>query len=120
MPATVCDAYHLLRQALTQPDPVVFIEHKSLYAMSEEVNLTAQPPDWGEAVVRRRGEDLVIVTYSRQLHHVMRAAEELAKVGIEGKTPVKDADYAVACAMQSTQPAGAWQWPRRGRGAPAV
>lgn len=83
MPGTVHDAYHLLRQALVQPDPVVFIEHKSLYAMSEEVDLTVPPPDWGKAVVRREGGDLVIVTYSRQLHYVMEAAEELSKGGLE-------------------------------------
>ena len=83
MPATVYDAYHLLRQALTQPDPVVFIEHKSLYAMTEDVDLTVPPPEWGKAVVRRQGKDLVIVTYSRQVHYVMKAAEELSKVGIE-------------------------------------
>lgn len=83
MPATVYDAYHLLRQALTQPDPVVFIEHKSLYAMTEDVDLTVPPPEWGKAIVRRQGKDLVIVTYSRQVHYVMKAAEELSKVGIE-------------------------------------
>ena len=83
MPATVYDAYHLLRQSLTQPDPVVFIEHKGLYAMSEEVDLTVPPPAWGKAVVRREGKDLVIVTYSRQLHFVMKAAEDLSRMGIE-------------------------------------
>ena len=83
MPGTVYDAYHLLRQALVQPDPVVFIEHKSLYAMTEEVDLSVPPPAWGKAVVRREGRDLVIVTYSRQVHFVMEAAEELAKAGIE-------------------------------------
>ena len=83
MPGTVHDAYHLLRQALVQPDPVVFIEHKSLYAMSEEVDLSVPPPAWGKAVVRREGRDLVIVTYSRQVHHALEAAEELAQAGIE-------------------------------------
>jgi len=83
MPGTVYDAYHLLRQALVQPDPVVFIEHKSLYAVTEDVDLTVPPPDWGKAVVRREGRDLVIVTYSRQVHHVMEAADELSKAGIE-------------------------------------
>jgi pyruvate dehydrogenase E1 component beta subunit len=83
MPGTVYDAYHLLRQALVQPDPVVFIEHKSLYALTEEVDLSVPPPAWGEAVVRRRGSDLVIVTYSRQVHHVLEAAEELSRAGIE-------------------------------------
>lgn len=83
MPATVYDAYHLLRQALKQPDPVVFIEHKSLYAMSEEVDLTVPPPDWGQAAIRRQGRDLVIVSYSRQVHYALQAAEELAAQGIE-------------------------------------
>lgn len=83
MPATVHDAYHLLRQALTQPDPVVFIEHKSLYAMSEEVDLTVPPPDWGRAAIRRQGRDLVIVAYSRQVHYALQAAEDLAANGID-------------------------------------
>lgn len=83
MPGTVYDAYHLLRQALKQPDPVVFIEHKGLYAMSEEVDLSTPPPEWGKAVVRRKGKDLVVVTYSRQLQFVMHAAEALSSKGIE-------------------------------------
>ncbi|SDJ22339.1 alpha-ketoacid dehydrogenase subunit beta [Aliiruegeria lutimaris] len=83
MPGTVYDAYHLLRQALKQPDPVVFIEHKGLYAMSEEVDLSVPPPEWGKAVVRREGRDIVMVTYSRQIHYAMQAAEELAAEGIE-------------------------------------
>lgn len=83
MPATVFDAYHLLRQSLKQPDPVVFIEHKALYTLKEDVDLNAPAPAWGEAVIRRRGSDLVIVTYSRQLHYCLTAAEALAKKGIE-------------------------------------
>ncbi len=83
MPATVHDAYHLLRQALKQPDPVVFIEHKGLYALQEDVDLNAPPPAWGKAAVHRQGDDLVIVTYSRQLHYALEAAEILAQDGIE-------------------------------------
>jgi pyruvate dehydrogenase E1 component beta subunit len=83
MPATVADAYHLLRQALTRPDPVVFIEHKALYTMKETVDLEAPPPAWGKAAVRRQGRDLVIVTYSRQVHHALDAAGRLAAQGIE-------------------------------------
>lgn len=83
MPATVADAYHLLRQSLKQPDPVVFIEHKALYTLKEDVDLTAPAPAWGKAAVRRRGDDLVIVTYSRQLHNAMKAAAELSKKGLE-------------------------------------
>ncbi len=83
MPATVADAYHLLRQSLTLPDPVVFIEHKSLYTHTEQVDLVAQPLAWGEAEVCRDGGDLVIVTYSRQVHHALSAASELAASGVE-------------------------------------
>ncbi len=83
MPATVADAYHLLRQALTKPDPVVFIEHKALYTMKDTVDLDASVPDWGKAAVRRQGRDLVIVTYSRQVHYAMDAANKLAALGIE-------------------------------------
>lgn len=83
MPATVADAYHLLRMALTKPDPVVFIEHKALYTMKETVDLDAEPLPWGKSAVRREGKDLVIVTYSRQLHYVMEAAKKLSAEGIE-------------------------------------
>ena len=83
MPATVADAYHLLRHSLTVPDPVVFIEHKALYTHKEDVDLAAPVPAWGKAAIRRNGDDLVILTYSRQVHYAMSAAAELAKKGIE-------------------------------------
>ncbi|PWC48538.1 alpha-ketoacid dehydrogenase subunit beta [Azospirillum sp. TSA6c] len=83
MPATVADAYHLLRMALTKPDPVVFIEHKALYTMKESVDLDAEPLAWGKAAVRREGRDLVIVTYSRQLHYCLEAARQLSAQGVE-------------------------------------
>ena len=83
MPATVADAYHLLRQSLTKPDPVVFIEHKALYTLKETVDLDASVPAWGRAAIRRAGRDLVIVTYSRQVHYAMEAARQLAAQGIE-------------------------------------
>lgn len=83
MPATAADAYHLLRQSLTKPDPVVFIEHKALYTRKEEVDFNAEPLPWGKAAVRRHGKDLVIVTYSRQVFYALEAAEALAKKGIE-------------------------------------
>lgn len=83
MPATAADAYNLLRQSLTKPDPVVFIEHKALYTRKEEVDFDADPLPWGKAAVRREGGDLVIVTYSRQVFYALEAAEMLSKKGIE-------------------------------------
>ncbi|MEO1102891.1 MAG: pyruvate dehydrogenase complex E1 component subunit beta [Pseudomonadota bacterium] len=83
MPATAHDAYHLMRHALTLPDPVVFIEHKSLYTRKEVCDLAAPAAPWGEAVVRREGADVAIVTYSRQVLYALDAAEALAAEGIE-------------------------------------
>jgi pyruvate dehydrogenase E1 component beta subunit len=85
MPATVNDAYHLLRQALIQPDPVVFIEHKGLYAIRGTLDVERADAGWGMPVVRRAGRDLTILTYSRMLHESLAAAETLAASGIEAE-----------------------------------
>jgi pyruvate dehydrogenase E1 component beta subunit len=85
MPATVNDAYHLLRQALTQPDPVVFIEHKGLYTMKGALDPSRPDADWSVPLVRRKGRDLTILTYSRMLHESLAAAETLAARGIESE-----------------------------------
>ena len=85
MPATAADAYHLLRHALTLPDPVVFIEHKALYARKERADLRAPVLPWGRAAIRREGSDVVLVTYSRMVHTAMDAAARLAERGIEAE-----------------------------------
>lgn len=85
MPATVNDAYHLLRAALVQPDPVVFIEHKGLYTLKGPLDRARPDAAWGEALVRRPGRDLTIVTYSRMLQESLAAASALAEKGIEAE-----------------------------------
>ena len=85
MPATVGDAYHLTRMALSQPDPVVLIEHKGLYTLKGDLDTGRPDGGWGEAVVRRPGRDLTIVTYSRMLHETLAAATRLAGAGIEAE-----------------------------------
>ena len=82
MPATAADAYHLLRHALTLPDPVVFIEHKALYARKETVDFAAPVPPWGQAVIRHVGDDVSLVAYSRMVHVALEAAARLAGRGI--------------------------------------
>lgn len=82
MPATAADAYHLLRHSLTLPDPVVFIEHKSLYTRKETADLDAPPAPWGKAIVRRPGSHATLVTYSRMVHVALAAAESLTAEGI--------------------------------------
>ncbi len=85
MPATVNDTYHLLRQSLTQPDPVVFIEHKGLYTLKGDLDTDTPDGAWGQPVTRRKGSDLVILSYSRMLHESLAAADRLAASGIEAE-----------------------------------
>ena len=85
MPATAADAYHLLRHSLTLPDPVVFIEHKALYTRKEQADLETPAASWGRALVRRAGEHLTIVTYSRMVHVALEAAGTLAADGVEAE-----------------------------------
>jgi len=85
MPATVNDAYHMLRAALVQPDPVVFIEHKGLYTMKGALDVDAPDGDWSAPLVRRAGRDLTIVTWSRMVHESLAAADALAASGIEAE-----------------------------------
>ena len=83
MPATVNDAYHLLRQSLARPDPVVFVEHKGLYRTKGI--LDKQQPDggWGQPVCRRQGGDVAIISYSKMLNLALEAAKVLSGRGIE-------------------------------------
>ncbi len=85
MPATVNDAYHLLRMALTKPDPVVFLEHKGLYVKRGELDVSKPDAEWGKSVIRRHGADLTIITYSRMVFESLAAAEELSAKGVEAE-----------------------------------
>jgi pyruvate dehydrogenase E1 component beta subunit len=85
MPATVNDAYHLLRAALKCPDPVVFIEHKGLYTRKGEMDLQKPDGAWGQSVVCREGRDISIVTYSKMVFESLAAAETLAQQGVSAE-----------------------------------
>jgi acetoin:2,6-dichlorophenolindophenol oxidoreductase subunit beta len=85
MPATVNDAYHLLRQALVQKDPVVFLEHKGLYQAKGKLDKSVPDAPWGKALVRRQGSDVTIVTYSRMLDYALEAAENLTEYDISAE-----------------------------------
>ncbi len=85
MPATVNDAYHLLRMALKCPDPVIFIEHKGLYVRKGSMDAAEPDGAWGKAIVRRAGSDVTIVAYSKMLHEALAAADILAEKGVEAE-----------------------------------
>ncbi|MFZ5872616.1 MAG: alpha-ketoacid dehydrogenase subunit beta [Actinomycetota bacterium] len=74
-PATVEDAYSLLREAIDDEDPVVFMEPKKLYWSSEDVDLPARAPGFGRAVVRREGADATLVAYGPTVPVALEAAE---------------------------------------------
>ena len=85
MPATVNDAYHLLRMALKCPDPVIFIEHKALYVRKGQMDVDQPDGAWGKSLVRRSGADVTIVAYSKMLHESLAAAEALSQHGIDAE-----------------------------------
>jgi pyruvate dehydrogenase E1 component beta subunit len=86
-PATPYDVKGMLKSAVRDPNPVLFIEHELLYNIKgevpdESVEYTV-PLDRGE--VKRAGQHVTIITFSRMLHVTMQAAEDLAKEGIDAE-----------------------------------
>jgi pyruvate dehydrogenase E1 component beta subunit len=81
-PATPQDNHGLLTAALESGDPVVYLEHKELWGLEGEVDMTLQVP-LGSARIARTGSDLTLVTWSRTLHEALAAADALAADGIE-------------------------------------
>ncbi len=81
-PATPQDAYSLLRAAIADPDPVVFVEHKALYAAKGPVD-TAQVAALGRAATVRPGRDVTLATYGATLGACLDAAATLAAEGVE-------------------------------------
>ncbi|KCV57573.1 alpha-ketoacid dehydrogenase subunit beta [Bordetella bronchiseptica] len=84
-PSNPADAYGLLKSAIRDPDPVVFVENKALYAAKGEVPDDAGPIPLGQARIARAGRDLTVVSYGAMVHKVERAAEALARDGIEAE-----------------------------------
>ena len=86
MPSRAADAAGLLRSAIDDAGPVVFVEHKALYFRREEV--ADGEPDrvpLGVARTARRGRDVTIVALSRMVGEALAAAERLAGEGIEAE-----------------------------------
>ncbi|USQ76129.1 alpha-ketoacid dehydrogenase subunit beta [Ornithinimicrobium cryptoxanthini] len=74
-PATPADAYSLLREAISSPDPVVFMEPKALYWSKAELELPTRTEPFGTAAVRREGTDVTLVAYGPQVPNALKAAE---------------------------------------------
>ncbi|MCP9969319.1 alpha-ketoacid dehydrogenase subunit beta [Actinomadura madurae] len=73
-PATVEDAYSLLREAIDDPDPVVFMEPKKLYWSKSDVERLDRTEPFGRAAVRRPGRDATVVAYGPSVPVALEAA----------------------------------------------
>ena len=85
-PYDAADAKGLLKAAIRNPNPVVFLEHEMLYGQEFEI---PDVKDWivpiGKAKVRRQGIDVTITAHSRMVGLALKAADELSKQGIEAE-----------------------------------
>jgi len=83
MPATPKDAKGLLKSAIRDDNPVIFMENEVLYNLKGEVPEEEYTIPLGLADVKRAGRDVTIVAWSRSVQFALHAAEALAKDGIE-------------------------------------
>ena len=85
-PYDAADAKGLLKAAIRDPNPVVFLEHEMLYGIEYDI---PEVEDWivpiGKAKVRREGTDVTITAHSRMVGHALQAAEKLAEEGISAE-----------------------------------
>jgi len=85
-PYDAADAKGLLKAAIRDPNPIVFLEHEMMYGVEFDI---PDVEDWvvpiGKAKVRREGSDVTITAHSRMVGLALKAAEELSKEGIEAE-----------------------------------
>jgi pyruvate dehydrogenase E1 component beta subunit len=84
-PGTPADAKGMLKAAIRGNNPVLFIEHATLYQARGEVPDGDFVVPLGKSTVQRPGRDVTIVTYSKMLEISLKAAEQLAQAGIEAE-----------------------------------
>ena len=85
-PSTPQDALGLMLSSIEDDNPVMFIEHKVLYSMEGEVNEDVKKPiPLGVADIKREGKDITIIATGKMVHESLKAAEVLAKEGIEAE-----------------------------------
>lgn len=84
-PGTPADAKGLLKSAIRSDDPILFIEHATLYQMRGEVPDGEVLEPIGKSKIQRAGDDVTIITYSKGLELSLKAADQLAQQGIEAE-----------------------------------
>jgi pyruvate dehydrogenase E1 component beta subunit len=83
VPSTPLDAYRLLRLSISDPDPVIFLEPKSLYLSREDGDLSADGPGIGEARIVRDGDACTLIAYGTMVGRCLEAAATLASEALE-------------------------------------
>jgi len=82
-PSNAYDSKGLLAQSIRDNDPVIFLEHKNLYAHESEVPEESYTIPFGEAAIVREGSNATVVTYGQTVHRSLEAANALARDGID-------------------------------------
>jgi pyruvate dehydrogenase E1 component beta subunit len=85
IPATPADAKGLLKACIRQEDPVIFLEHESLYGVKGEVPEGDHLVPLGQARVARAGKDVTLISYSKCVYDTIAAAEALENEGIDAE-----------------------------------
>jgi pyruvate dehydrogenase E1 component beta subunit len=84
-PSTPCDAKGLLKAAIYDPNPVVFLEHKLLYKTTGQVPQDSEGIPLGKAHIKRQGSDITIISYGLMMLRCIRAAEILEQKNISAE-----------------------------------
>ena len=85
MPSTPFNAKGLLKSSIRSPNPVVFIEHKLLYAKKGVVPEEEYLLPLGKANLMKKGQNITFISYSRMVHVALDAAEQLTQEGIDAE-----------------------------------
>jgi len=106
-PATVDDAYSLLRDAIDDPDPVVFMEPKKLYWSKSDTGRVSRTEPFGRAAVRRPGRDVTLVAYGPAVPVALDAARAAGEEGwdvevVDLRTIVPFDDATVTASVRRT------------------
>lgn len=101
MPATAFDAKGLLLESILGESPVMMIEHRSLFSLKDKVPKTPYRVKFGQAILRRRGDDVSIVAIGVMVPFAIRVAEQLALSGVHAEVvdlrTVSPLDTATVC-----------------------
>ena len=82
-PSNAADAYGLIRSAIDDPDPVIVVENKTLYAAKGQLSDDPQAVPIGDATIARPGRDVTVVTYGAMVREALAAADQLTIEGVD-------------------------------------